>query len=85
MTDPLSVTQIVQLIECPAQYHFDQTGGVKRSAELERRAAQGQHAHSAYEAALKTNPTPTAGDPVSNKSLIYRVLAWLRHILFGRL
>ena len=84
MSKYLSVTDIVQLTECPSQYHFDNSSGAARSDELERLAADGERAHQTYEKALRHNPSPTAGDPDRKMGLLARLIRWLLKLLFGR-
>lgn len=80
----LSVSQIVQLTECPAQYHFDQALGADRSDALEDMAALGEQAHERYRKALISDPVPGAGDPSRRPGLFVRLLRWLLNVLFGR-
>lgn len=84
MTKYLSVTEIVQLTECPSQYHFDKEAGAARSEELKRMAISGERAHKDYERALHSNPSPTAGDPDRKLGLIARLIRWILKLLFGR-
>lgn len=84
MSDHLSVTQIVQLIECPSQYHFDIRSGAARSAKLEALAVSGEEAHAQYEEDLRSNPSPTAGDPTRQPGLLVRLVRWIMKLLFGR-
>ena len=84
MTRHLSVTQIVQLTECPSQFHFDGLAGAARSEELEEMAVAGERAHTDYEKALLRDPSPGAGDPARKSSWWVRLIRWVFQTLFGR-
>ena len=84
MTKHLSVTQIVQLTECPSQFHFDGIAGAKRSDELTQMASAGERAHTDYEKALRRNPSPGAGDPARKPGWLVRLFRWVFQTLFGR-
>lgn len=84
MTRHLSVTQIVQLTECPSQFHFDNIDGAARSDELTQMAAAGERAHTDYEKALERDPSPLAGDPARKSGWLVRLIRWVFRTLFGR-
>ena len=84
MTKHLSVTQIVQLTECPSQFHLDDIAGAARSDELEEMASAGERAHTDYEQALRRDPSPLAGDPARKPGWLVRLIRWVFQTLFGR-